>query len=629
MTDWMNVINSDSRIIHSRLREIVREDSLCSKRFEEAQALAIGLYDPNQPPHPKQLIPYFTEHRIPHLITVEDLANRLLFGEPNEDDLSEANWLLTPYAEEAMYLLSAIWLHDIGLIAGIFPTDQVGPTTDWREIRDTHEDRAANYILNGWHEYCRQWGPNQKKNLAEIVIYHRQKWDLAEMTCPNIIGDTCPNVRRRELAAVLRLADACHIDGTRCPGDLKDLYYVMGMPHSSAIHWGLPEFISSLRFNHRNKQIKLDCDLPEIRTYGNVTVDFKPIVMHEVIDSVRRELISVKPWLASNTNTSIDDVVCDFHRPRTTRDPSRPMAQMWPYLIERVACASEAACMVAALARSVGNDTTSSAVNIDSIKQVLGVAIQAHEYNFIVNDLCERLLQFLDSEPNGKQLNSFIDNFLDEQQEAVNQVVAVAKSALHISNKDWVFIYGYSATVAKYLSELIHAGFDGIVWAVKCKRRLPGMPPYWDESQRMVTELKSINPRCDIRLIDVGDIHSWLGLANKKYVDAHVLLGTRGIFNGGEALCTVGNRTIASVAQEHNVPVYLLTGINKRRSGSKFDEQVESKLETALTILRNKTTTIMSSPPIDVLPKDLFTLIFPSENNGVADQKPSTSEDSS
>ena len=64
------------------------------------------------------MIPFFTDHGPAHCHGVEDLLNRIIFPpELNPDDPR----MLVPTPEEAMYLLAAAWVHDIGMIYGLFP----------------------------------------------------------------------------------------------------------------------------------------------------------------------------------------------------------------------------------------------------------------------------------------------------------------------------------------------------------------------------------------------------------------------------------------------------------------------------------------------------------------------------
>jgi hypothetical protein len=57
---------------------------------------------------------HFTPHETSHCQALENYADQIIWGSgalgPND---------FLPTAEEAMYLLSAIWLHDIGMLYGI------------------------------------------------------------------------------------------------------------------------------------------------------------------------------------------------------------------------------------------------------------------------------------------------------------------------------------------------------------------------------------------------------------------------------------------------------------------------------------------------------------------------------
>ena len=90
--------------------------------------------------------------------------------------------------------------------------------------------------------------------LAELCLYHRHRHSLESLvsTVPGRRGAT---IRLRELAALLRLADACHVDETHAPIDMKNLFRSFGMPVHATEHWGLASLIHRVLFDHATNTI--------------------------------------------------------------------------------------------------------------------------------------------------------------------------------------------------------------------------------------------------------------------------------------------------------------------------------------------------------------------------------------
>lgn len=205
------------------LRECVYMDQVCTWRFSQALELSKYLYrlEGN-----RQLMPFYTDHGPPHCERVEAIIDQILFGSPG-DYVSLDHGAFIPSPEEAAYLLSAIWLHDIGMIYGIFPDETLtGLDIDWEQYRDKHELRSVEYICTQWHQNRDHWREHQQIALGQICIYHRRRHSLATMALAHSRGSDGQPIRFRELAALLRLGDACHVDQTRVPMELRNLFRV-------------------------------------------------------------------------------------------------------------------------------------------------------------------------------------------------------------------------------------------------------------------------------------------------------------------------------------------------------------------------------------------------------------------
>ena len=91
-------------------------DPMCAQRVDEALRLARGLFEEG---HGFVPLPYFTPHKESHAEAVEKILDQIIWG---GGQLGDRDFVPTP--EEAMYLVSAAWLHDIGMMYGIFPGER-------------------------------------------------------------------------------------------------------------------------------------------------------------------------------------------------------------------------------------------------------------------------------------------------------------------------------------------------------------------------------------------------------------------------------------------------------------------------------------------------------------------------
>ena len=131
----------------SRLRGVLEscDTDIYKKRFEEAEALAKRIFDPDSGRVP---LPYFTEHGEEHCKYVEQYLSDIIWGEKEDSRFD-----FDPTPEEAMYLLSAAWLHDIGMMYGIFDgevSEHLQDDATVASLREGHEHRTAKYIHEKW-----------------------------------------------------------------------------------------------------------------------------------------------------------------------------------------------------------------------------------------------------------------------------------------------------------------------------------------------------------------------------------------------------------------------------------------------------------------------------------------------
>ena len=212
---------------------------------------------------------YLTDQHISDLKEVELVLNRILF--PVDTATAQVDFIPSP--EEAMYLLAAAWLHDIGMVYGIFSDEDALSAVDLTEIRETHEQRSARYITQQWSLNC-DWTASERMYLAELCICHRQKHPLSKMLAA-VQGRGNSPVRLRELAALLRIADECHLVTTRTHWSLKSQGLTAGLPVESTLRWLTPTFVHSVDFDNVRRVVRFAAMWPSQGWSGRVPLTWR------------------------------------------------------------------------------------------------------------------------------------------------------------------------------------------------------------------------------------------------------------------------------------------------------------------------------------------------------------------
>ena len=524
------------------LFETLWQDEHSSVLFDQARRLSLSLFDPNVPG--RLIVPFFTDHGPSHFQKVAEILNRLLFPVPPES-LDSRAFLPTP--EEAMYLLAATWLHDIGMIYGIFDDERSkAPNIDWELYRGEHERRSTRYIQEKWYADC-GWSREEKLFLSQICLLHRKSYPLGQMEPTEFTG-RLGRVRLRELAALLRIADACHIDETRAPADMKNRFEAIGMPVDAKEHWGLPKIIHDIPFDHSEKTIHLHCFIPPDQRYGTVTISFQPVV-DRVVDSVQEELDTVIPYLTNYSNTSYKTVNAIVEHPGAI-DPDAYLCDMWPCMLSMVSSGSAVASMVGAILLA----TLKQARNVppQEIRDILARAIDVHRYNVLVHRLNQEMERFLDRNANVSEVREYLEAFGPRTLEASQHVAGLARDL--IQNDDVVVIYGYSNAVMTALTAQPRT-HNALVLVVKCYRMEPSVCVR-DENDRVVNELQM--SRLHYQIVEMASLDGVFASLRQQGKHVKVLLGTRGVLENGDVLSTVGHSQIALAARDAHVEIVIV-----------------------------------------------------------------------
>lgn len=229
---------------------------------------------------------WFTPHGVPHYRIVESRLKQLL---PNGcfQELSIG---------ERFFLLSSAWIHDIGMIKGIFPKDSDIPDD---QIRENHHIRSEKFIVERYNTV------NIEETEAEVfgllARFHRRRTLISK--CPeyvDLVGHD--KIRVRLLAAYLRLADALHVDQSRVPANRYAITLAYNIPMNSKIHWLRSMFVVGISVDtQKNKEIIVQFKYPnDIDKWGiaeNLIKDTLHSIYETIVQDLTDELATVKEIL--------------------------------------------------------------------------------------------------------------------------------------------------------------------------------------------------------------------------------------------------------------------------------------------------------------------------------------------
>ena len=543
------------------LFEALWRDGRSSVLFDQARRLSLSLFDPNVPG--RLIVPFFTDHGPHHFQRVAEILNKIIY--PVQPGLLDSRAFI-PTPEEAMYLLAATWLHDIGMIYGIFDDERSkAPDIDWELYRGEHERRSTRYIQEKWNFEC-DWSREEKLFLSQICLHHRKKHPLDQME-PTEFNGRLGRVRLRELAALLRIADACHIDETRVPVDMRNRFQAIGFPVNAKEHWGLPMLIHDIPFDHLGKTIHLHCYIPRKRHYGTVTIDFHPMVDH-LVESVEEELSTVVPYLTNYSNTGYKFVKAIVEHPDL--DVDMYLHEMWPCMLSTVSSASAVASMVGAILLA----TTRQASNVPrhEIQDILKRSLDVHRYNVLVHRLNQDMERLLDRSADVSEIRRYLETYGPKTLEARGAIAGLAKGL--IQDEDVLVTYSYSNAVMTALTAQPRT-HKALILVVKCNRMEPGVSVR-DENKWIEQELQKAN--LGYRVVEMATLNEVFALLNRQGNRVKVLLGTRGVLGNGDVLATVGYSQIALAARDAHVEVLVVGEPTKFAADAAVNDLIESHL---------------------------------------------------
>ena len=525
----------------SPLREVLSKSRYCKERVKEAENLAKSIYSGGEGKCVP--LPYFTPHCMEHCEAVEGYLNWIIFG---GEEQNNPNRDFVPTPEEVMYLLAGAKLHDIGMMYGIFQNENPHDLADnpglCNKIRNEHETRTTGYILNVWKLHC-GWSNREKEFLTNICHFHRRKHNIEGFEPTETISEISGlPVRLKVLAALLRLADACHIDQTRAPGGLHALYNSLGMSYESACHWEKPKLISRIRFCHTKQQIKIESHCPQVYKFARGEFDLTDIV--EIARrGVHEELQSVQTVLLAYRNTAFKEVKKEIYTLNSinVRIPQMCLG-VWPYLLNRSWSATEtAAALVQILIFEIKESGDFGAPWCERVRGMFAEAMKWHPADFMIRNLRKevdnKLSEMSDDAPSAEGLRTYLKKYMEKIGQNCDSMVSSVKKLFNPN--DTMIIHGYSVNIYKFL-EAIKDDHHGPVYVVDYSEPSDELQLGLGENQRIMEYLQELGYK-KVYLIDQGVLPQVFAEVREHGSMGKILLGTHGVLKNGDLLCKVGS----------------------------------------------------------------------------------------
>lgn len=602
------------------LRDMVKLVETFAQLFDQAERLARALFC-GQGCVP---LPYFTPHDATHCEAVEKYLNWIIWGTEEKPLVLGLNDF-RPTPEEAMYLLSSAWLHDIGMMYGIFqgekPGDLTGNTQKVMILRNEHEFRASRYIHDVWKLFC-EWEQNPKIWLSSLCVYHRRHHPISSFEPGSIISmhDGRP-IRFVTLAALLRLADACHEDQSRAPGRLMELYKSLGMPQEAANYWERAKLITGVSLDHTNRIITVTGCCPSESLFN----DLGKFDLGEIIEIIRQdieeEIRGVQPVLLPYPNIYFGEVKQDIRHPpdRETNKEEQYLA-LWPYLLDKPCGSIEA---VAALAQILlfavkdgqKNGNLGTAWQDTTLFPIMNKTQQSRPFDFMIRNLCyevkDILLKSLPDVKCPEALTKYLRDFLDGISQSCCQIAKFAPGL--VGPNDAVMVYGYCMDIAKFL-ESLKAKYSNTLYIVDYQEPIGKERLGPSENARMLTFAKNVGFD-QVRFLSLASFTQALDELKRKKIICKVLLGTHGVLKSKDFLCKVGSYVLASTAKNFAAQVIVFAEEAKFLINGESEEDVASreKVFSSERMCKRHPTMIDAiclTPEIDLVPKELVDLVL-------------------
>ena len=570
--------------IDSKLRHLIKTCDECQQRFEEAESLANSIFKRKR--HSKIVpLPFFTEHGCAHCTAVEKHLDKIIWKRKEK-----SRYDFEPNVEEAMYLLSAVCLHDIGMWYGIKSDEEPEDLTDIKkvvELRSEHEERTARYIQENWSDAL-NWTEEQKEYLESICFYHRKHpIDTLE---PATIAGHHGDVRLNALSALLRLADSWHVDQSRAPASLENLYISLGMKGESLQHWkraGLIKSVEKDETDISSKTIKVTGNYPVAHEFEPGKPEHGKFDLKDVGDiiceDIRAELWSVRPVLSQYPNTCFVDVVHNFRHMKALGKGEERYVALWPYVLSKLTSSTETtAALVEVLLFAAKRGLQSGNQRRPWRKRILDIIERvqdSHPFDFMIRNLCEDVKKKVgDKHTLAKELITYLNDIKKKNRENCNKM---AEHAIDVINPgESVILYGHSTNTLQLLKEMPQKDSHQL-YIVECYEK-EGTHLNEKEDMKIKNRVCALGFN-NVRFVYFHAFAQALGELKKEQQACKFLLGTHGVVREQgednsivikEFICKTGSNIVATVAKQLETAEVIIFADNEKilRNGLSTDD---------------------------------------------------------
>lgn len=235
----------------------------------------------------------YTPHGPEHMERVEDIIHRLIPGSAVE----ELKMI------ERFYLLASAWVHDVGMLRGLFgdfERDLMRYPDE--EIRREHHQRSEKFIVN--HFSRLDVDSRDAHALGLISLYHRRSANLNH--CPWKFPVNSGNVRLRLLAAYLRLADSLDTDQSRSPSSDYAICIAYNIPVSSKLHWIKSRLVSGIFIEPQEQRVVVYFKEPHA---SSLPMELRRLNISEKdIPLLKQNLINLRKMVLADLRQELDTV---------------------------------------------------------------------------------------------------------------------------------------------------------------------------------------------------------------------------------------------------------------------------------------------------------------------------------
>lgn len=471
------------------------------------------------------------------------------------DKIVSARALADIPEKECFLVLCGVWLHDVGMIPQLFgPAD----ISNIETIRKKHHIRSAEYVDNNWDKLGLE--EDEVSPISDLCRYHRRSENLEGLNV-----DDEPMLRY--LAALLRLADACHSDYTRIPPELYRLNLAVGISSEHLLHWVKSRIVNRVEPDPERGLINLRIIIPRQSEWFNA--DFGKLVKL-VVGDIQHELEGVRYYLPGYTGVRVASVK---EVKRSTYDWSIYEA-LRAYEIPEFPNAS---LIFDTVLETM--DVIAEKAEVDKIEKryqkALDSAVKEKSHHLgllrLKSDV-EKACSGKSGDSLRKAIGQCTKRFRGWKKRAQSDIANIAKDKENkiVSPGDCILVYSNSSCLCAFLGKVPKVTRKKVriyVGELRSKSAYDelGRPKY-NDGHELALFLAQLGYRVSL-IADAAIPHF---MAERKI--NKVLTGTSGIGYNGSSSHPVGHLMVAESAKRHRIPFYVLGETFKLGDVEKIEE---------------------------------------------------------